>query len=73
MTNVKRLHKAEDKYCAQLHEWLTNPKNEDLPDEIIETKIETAFKEFFQALIVDENECADFIAKPTKVIIFLLT
>ena len=64
MANKKtRLQKAQERYCDQLHEWLTNPQNDDLPNEIIEKNIETAFNEFFQSLIADENECADFIAK----------
>ncbi len=58
-----RLMKAEEKYCEQLHEWLTNPKNEGLPNEAIELKIEEAFNEFFHALIADEDECAEFISK----------
>ena len=58
-----RLRKAEEKYCAELHEWLTNPKNENLPIETTESKIKTAFDEFLQALIEDEQECAEFVAK----------
>ncbi len=58
-----RLRKAEEKYCEELHEWLTNPKNEDLPSEIVEPQIEAAFNDFFQALIQDEEECADFVSK----------
>ena len=64
MANKKtRLRKAEEKYCDALHEWLTNPKNEDLPAEITESKIKAAFDEFLQSLIKDEDECAEFIAK----------
>lgn len=62
-TKKTRLQKAEEKYCAELQEWLTNPKNEDLPNEIVEPKIKGAFDEFLQALIEDEDECAEFIAK----------
>ena len=62
-TTKTRLRKAEEKYCAELHEWLTNPKNEDLPNEIVEPKIQVAFDEFLQEMIKDENECAEFIAK----------
>ena len=62
-TKKTRLRKAEEKYCAELHEWLTNPKNEDLPNEIVEPKIQAAFDEFLQALLEDEEECAEFIAK----------
>ena len=58
-----RLRKAEDKYCAELHEWLTNPRNADLPNEIVESKIQVAFDEFLQALLEDEHECAEFISK----------
>lgn len=61
-TKKTRLMKAQEIYCEQLHEWLTNPKNEDLPNDVVEPKIEAAFNEFFQALITDENECADFIS-----------
>ncbi|MBO5907622.1 MAG: hypothetical protein J6Q85_05685 [Clostridia bacterium] len=62
-TKKSRLNRAEEKYCEQLHEWLTNPKNEDLPNDVVEPKIEDAFNEFFQALIADENECAEYISK----------
>lgn len=62
-TKKTRLMKAQEIYCEQLHEWLTNPKNEDLPNDVVEAKIEAAFNEFFQVLIADENECAEFIAK----------
>ena len=58
-----RLKKAEDKYCEQLHEWLTNPKNEDLPNDITESKINEAVNEFLQALFQNEDECANFISK----------
>ena len=61
-TKKTRLMKAEEKYCEQLHEWLTNPKNEDLPNEIVQSKIEAAFHDFFTALIADEEECAEFIS-----------
>ena len=50
-TTKTRLRKAEEKYCAELHEWLTNPKNEHLPDEIVEREIQAAFDEFLQALL----------------------
>ena len=62
-TKKSRLKIAEEKYCEQLHGWLTNPKNEDSPNDVVEPKIEAAFNEFFQALIADENECAEFISK----------
>ena len=62
-TKKTRLRKAEEKYCAELHEWLTNPKNEDLPNEIVEPKLQAAFDEFLQALIENEDECAEFIAE----------
>ncbi len=58
-----RLKEAEEKYCKQLHECLTNPKNENLPNDIIETKIEEAFNGFIQALVQNEDECACFISK----------
>lgn len=61
-TKKTRLRKEEEKYCAELHEWLTNPKNEDLPNEIVEPKLQAAFDEFLQALLEDEEECAEFIA-----------
>ena len=61
-TKKTRLRKEEEKYCAELHEWLTNPKNEDLPNEIVEPKLQAAFDEFLQALLKDEEECAEFIA-----------
>ena len=62
-TKKSRLNRSEEKYCEQLHEWLTNPKNEDLHNDVVEPKIEEAFNEFFQALIADENECAEYISK----------
>ena len=62
-TKKTRLKREEEKYCAELHEWLTNPQNEDLPNEIVEAKIQAAFDEFLQALLKDEGECAEFIAK----------
>lgn len=62
-TKKTRLRKAEEKYCEELHEWLTNPKNEDLPNEIVEPKIQAAFDEFLQAMLENEDECAEFIAK----------
>ena len=62
-TKQTRLRKAEEKYCSELHEWLTNPKNENLSDEIVELKIKTAFGEFLKALLEDEGECAEYIAK----------
>ena len=61
-TKKTRLRREEEKYCAELHEWLTNPKNEDLPNEIVEPKLQAAFDEFLQALLEDEEECAEFIA-----------
>ena len=63
VTKKTRLKKAEEKYCSELQEWLTNPQNEDLPDEIVESKIKAAFDEFLKALLEDESECAEFIAK----------
>ena len=57
-----RLDIAENKYCEQLHEWLDNPKNEDMPSEMVESKIAVAFDEYVQALLFDEEECADFIS-----------
>ena len=62
-TKKTRLRKAEEKYCEELHEWLTNPKNEDLPNEIVEPKIQAAFDEFLKAMLENEDECAEFIAK----------
>ena len=62
-TKKTRLRREEEKYCAELHEWLTNPQNEDLPNEIVEAKIQGAFDKFLQALLKDEGECAEFIAK----------
>ena len=62
-TEKTRLRKAEEKYCEELHEWLTNPKNEDLPNEIVEPKIQAAFDEFLKAMLENEDECAEFIAK----------
>lgn len=61
-TKKTRLMRAEEKYCEQLHEWLTNPKNEDLPNEVISPKIEAAFNDFLNALLVNEDECAEFIS-----------
>ena len=58
-----RLQKAAEKYCAELQEWLTNPKNDDLPNETVEPKIKAAFDDFLLALIKDEDECAEFIAR----------
>ena len=58
-----RLQQAESKYCDQLHEWLTNPKNENLPNEIIESQLKVAFNEFLDALVFDEEECAQFISE----------
>ena len=63
MTTQKiRLRREEEKYCAELHEWLTNPQNEDLPNETVDSKIQAAFDGFLQALLKDEGECAEFIA-----------
>ena len=62
-TKKSRLQKAEEKYCAELHEWLTNPKNEDIPNETVEHQVKAAFDEFLQALMKDEDECARFIAE----------
>jgi hypothetical protein len=58
-----RLEQAEEKYCFQLHEWLTNPMNDDLPEEVVEANIQKAFDEFLKAMLEDEDECAEFIAK----------
>ena len=63
MKKGTRLQQAENKYCEQLHEWLTNPKNEDLPNEIVEPQIEAAFHTFLDALLLDEDECAQFITE----------
>ena len=57
-----RLEEAEMQYCGQMQEWLTNPKNEDLPSEVVEAHIEAAFQEFLQALLFSEEETAQFIA-----------
>lgn len=57
-----RLRNAETKYAEELQEWLTNPKNEDLPNEMVTPKIEAAFNAFLQELLQDEDECAEFIA-----------
>ena len=62
-TKKNRLRIAEEKYCAELHEWLTNPKNEGLPNEIVEPKIQAAFDEFLKEILKDEHECAEFIAE----------
>lgn len=62
-SNKSRLRKAEINYCNELQECLTNPKNEDMPNEIIEPKIKAAFNEFLQALLQDEDECAEFISQ----------
>ena len=61
--NNSRLNKAEKLYAQELQEWLTNPKNENLSNEIIDAKIEDAFNAFLQELIKDEDECAMFISK----------
>lgn len=61
--NIKRLLKAEKKYFNELQEYLTNPQNEDLPNDVIEPKISEAFKEYVQALLLDEDECANFISE----------
>ena len=67
MSNKKnRLDKAEMKYSEELHEWLTNPKNEDLPNEIVEPKLEAAFNEYLQELFKDEDECAEFISTGSR-------
>lgn len=64
MRKVKtRLRKAEIAYCEQLQEWLTNPKNEDLPNETVEAHITDAFRTFLQELLQDEDECAEFISQ----------
>ena len=64
MSNKKsRLKKAELAYCDALHEWLTNPKNEELPNEITEAHIKQAFDMFLAALLLDEDECAAFISE----------
>ena len=57
-----RLKNAENKYVEALHEWLTNPENEDLPDEAVTHGIEAAFHEFLQELLRDEDECAKFVS-----------
>ena len=57
-----RLRSAEDKYIEELHEWLTNPKNEDLPNEVVTPKIEAAFHAFLQELLQNEDECAAYIS-----------
>lgn len=57
-----RLKLAETRYCEELQEWLTNPKNEDLPNEVVEQKIQAAFNAFLQELLQDEDECAAFIS-----------
>ena len=44
-TKKSRLKIAEEKYCEQLHEWLTNPKNEDSPNDVVEPKIRKYHKE----------------------------
>ena len=56
-----RLEKAEAEYESQLHEWLTNPKNEDLSPELTEEKLSAAFQRFLDELLADEAECAAFI------------
>lgn len=58
-----RLTKAEISYCNKLQECLTNPKNEDMSNEIIEPKIKAAFNEFLQALLQNEDDCAEFISQ----------
>lgn len=57
-----RLRNAEIKYVEKLHEWLTNPENEDLPNEVVEPRIEAAFNEFLQELLQGEDECAEFVS-----------
>ena len=58
-----RLKKAEVLYCETLQDLLTNPQNEDLPNEIIEPQIEEAFNKFVQELLLNEDETAAFIAE----------
>ena len=65
--NKFRLKNAENKYVEELQEWLTNPKNEDLPNESVAPKIETAFYNFVQELLLNEEECAEFISKGSVV------
>lgn len=60
--NTSRIEKAEIKYCNTLQEWLTNPKNESLPDEIVENEISASFDEYIKELLLDETECAEFIS-----------
>ena len=62
MGSKNRLRNAEDKYIEELHEWLTNPKNEDLPNEVVTPKIEAAFHAFLQELLQNEDECAAYIS-----------
>jgi hypothetical protein len=58
-----RLKKAEVQYCETLQDLLTNPKNEDLPNEIIQPQIEEALNKFVQELLLNEDETAAFIAE----------
>ena len=64
MMRVKatRLEKEEEKYENEMQNWLTNPKNEDLSDEVVEQKLADAFDRYVQALLLNERECAEFIA-----------
>jgi len=58
-----RLKNAEIKYSSKIQELLTNPINEILPDNIINPQINSAFSEFLEEILKDENECAEFISK----------
>ena len=63
MEKNSRLKMAEKKYVYELQEWLTNPKNADLANEMIEGKLKEASQAFYKELIQDESECADFLSK----------
>ncbi len=61
-SNKSRLRSAEIKYGDALQEWLTNPKNEDLPNEVVDARLNAAFHAFLGELLQDEDACAEFIA-----------
>ncbi len=61
-----RLKNAEKSYEHALQEWLNNPKNENVSNEIIEQNIQKEFNKYLQELLLDENDCAIFISEGGK-------
>ena len=58
-----RLELAEEKYEEALHAYLTNPASEKLSNEAVEEALDAAFCEFYSELILNEDECCEFIAE----------